>query len=134
MLVLERQQRIIIAVVFITTFTLLIFLLSQRVNHILRGITTFSQRALGSKQSLPKGGDRLAHLDKRINLLTEEVLAAREAMHLRYEVEKKARQLHVLEAVTGEMGVGIVVLGNHDQDRVLNQRMADFETQYGKEW
>jgi len=133
-LVLERQQRIVIAVIFIATFTLVIFLFSERINHLLWRITTFSQRALGSKESLPKGGDRLAYLDKRINLLTDEVLSAREAMCLRYEMEHKAKQLQVLEAVTQDLGVGVALLGRDNEDGVLNQQMLGFEAQYGKEW
>lgn len=131
---LERRQHVVTAVTFIATFTILIFLLSRRINQLILRITQFAQETLGSKQVAPKWGDQLAFLDKRINLLMDEVAAARAGMRFRYEKEQKAKQLQVLEKVTIELGVGVLFLADEGEERVLNKQMSEFEAEYGKGW
>ena len=133
-LMLERRHNIAAAIIFITTFTLLIFLLSKRINQLILRISAFAQQTLASKQVLPKWGDQLTYLDARISLLMEEILAARDGMRLHYEAQQKAKQLSVLEAVTKDLGVGILFLGKQGKERILNQQMSEFEAEYGKEW
>lgn len=84
-LTLERRHHLVTAVMFIATFTLLIFLLSRRINQLILRITRFAQETLDSKQIVPKWGDQLAYLDNRIDLFMEEVSTARADMRSRYE-------------------------------------------------
>jgi PAS domain S-box-containing protein len=133
-LTLGRKEHVVAAVVFVSIFTLIIYLLSRRIDRLVRIITVFAQRTLGSKHTLPRGGDELAHLEQRIDLLTGEVVSATDAMRLRYEMEQKAKQLQVLEAVTQELEEGVLYLNDDGEERTSNQQMSEFETEYGKEF
>jgi PAS domain S-box-containing protein len=103
-----------------------LYLLSRRIDRLVRIITVFAQRTLGSKHTLPQGGDELAH--------PGEVVSATDAMRLRHETEQKAKQLQVLEAVTQELEVGVSYLNDDGEERTSNQQMSEFETEYGKEF
>ena len=130
---LERRQHVITAVAFIAAFTLLIFLLSRRINQLIFRITRFAQRTLGSKQAIPKWGDQLAYLDDRIDLLMDEVSAARADMYLQYEAKQKSKLLQVLEKVMTKLEMGVSFLAD-DGKRLLNDQMREFEAKYGEEW
>lgn len=131
---LARNEHIIAAAVFVVVFTIIVIYLSRRIEHLIRIITAFSKNTLGSKQALPKGGDQLIQLEERISLLTEEILAARDSMRLRFEMKHKAKQLHALEAVTKELDVGVLLLDHEGKEWALNQRMSEYETEYGEQW
>jgi PAS domain S-box-containing protein len=84
---LERQQRLIMALVLITVFSALFALVSGRLNRVLRRITEFSRRALGADAPPPQRGNQLLILEDRIRQLIGLVLAAREAMRAQHETE-----------------------------------------------
>jgi PAS domain S-box-containing protein len=133
-LALARKEHIIAAAVFVVVFTIIVIYLSRRIDGLIRIVDAFSQNALGSKQALPKGGDQLIHLEKRISLLTEEILAARKSMHLRSEMRHKAKQLRALDAVTRELEVGVLLFYGEGKEQALNQRASEFEKEYGEKW
>lgn len=84
---LERQQRLIMALVLITVFSALFALVSGRLNRVLRRIAEFSRRALGADAPAPQRGNQLLILEDRIRQLIGLVLAAREEMRAQHETE-----------------------------------------------
>ncbi len=83
----ERRQRVITAVTFISVFTLLFYLLSERLNHILQRISRFSQKALGSTQPVIERGNQLFVLEDWIRQFIQLVLDARDEMRRQHESE-----------------------------------------------
>ena len=118
----------------VVPLTLIIIFLSRRIDSLVHLVTAFSQNTLGSKRALPKSGDQLYHLEKRIKLLTKEMLAARQALCLQYEMKQKAERLQVLEVVTQKLGVGVQLHSNEGKEQKLNQQMIEFETNFAEQW
>jgi len=114
-LALERRQRIVAAVVFIGAFTLVFFLVSARLNFVLRRLSRFSQRALGFERPAVRGGNQLILLEDGISRFIGLVVAAREQMRSQHESEMRetetlksaimdtARDCIVTIEITGEI-------------------------------
>jgi PAS domain S-box-containing protein len=98
----ERRQRGIAALVFITVFTLVIYLVSARLNKVLRRMSDFSHRALGIEQpGFRRGANRLILLEEWIQQFTKLVLRAREEMSHQHAIairESEALKAAVMEA------------------------------------
>lgn len=84
---LERQQRLIVALVLIGAFSALFGIVSGRLNRVLRRIAEFSRRALGSDQPEVQSGNQLLILEERIRELIGLVVQAREEMRAQHETE-----------------------------------------------
>ncbi|WP_321528657.1 PAS domain S-box protein [Sedimenticola selenatireducens] len=84
---LERRQRLVAAFTFVSVFTLVFFLLSERLNKILQRISRFSQRALGSKQPVIERGNQLFVLEDWIHQFIQLVKDTREEMRQQHESE-----------------------------------------------
>jgi PAS domain S-box-containing protein len=107
----ERTQRLIAALVFIGVFTLVIYLVSARLNKVLKRMTRFSQRALGIDQPGFKGdGNQLVLLEEWMQHFTSLVLRAREEM--RREHEHEMRETEALKAAIMEASLDSIVTLN----------------------
>lgn len=87
---LEERQRLISALVFIAVFTLVIYLVSARLNRVLRRISRFSERALGFRPSPSRkiaSGNQLLLLEDQIYQFIRLVLEARTEMRRRHQTE-----------------------------------------------
>jgi len=84
---LVRRQRVIDTVVYISVFTLVIYLVSSRLNQLLRRISHFSQRALGIRQPFPEGGNQLLVLEEWMRQFIHLVRRAGDEMRRRHETE-----------------------------------------------
>jgi PAS domain S-box-containing protein len=84
---LERRQRLVAAFTFVSVFTLVFFLLSERLNKILQRVSRFSQRALGSKQPVIERGNQLFVLEDWIHQFIQLVRDTREEMRQQHETE-----------------------------------------------
>lgn len=84
---LERRQRLVAAFTFVSVFTLVFYLLSERLNRILQRISRFSQRALGSKQPVIERGNQLFVLEDWIRQFIQLVRETREEMRQQHESE-----------------------------------------------
>lgn len=97
----ERRQRVIAALVYILVFTLVIFLVSARLNRVLKRLSRFSQRALGIKQpGFQRGANQLVLLEEWTQHFTQLVLRAREEMSRKHESEM--RESEALKAAVME--------------------------------
>lgn len=82
-----RYQRNIIAPVFILTFAFIMLWVTRRINRLNIRMSDFSQQTLGGQKKDLQKGDQLFVLENRFQLLTKEVLEAREL--LKKQAEEK---------------------------------------------
>ncbi|MBK5970579.1 MULTISPECIES: PAS domain-containing sensor histidine kinase [Thiorhodovibrio] len=109
----ERRQRVVAALVFIGVFTLVIYLVSARLNKVLVRMSSFSQRALGIEHpSFSRGGNQLLLLEEWIQQFTQLVLHAREEMRRKHESEM--RQTEALKAAIMEASLDAIITLNRD--------------------
>jgi len=120
----ERNQRIIAALVFITVFTLVIYLVSARLNKVLKRMSRFSQRALNIEQpGFKSGGNQLLMLEDWIQHFTHLVLKAREEMSRKHEHEM--RETEALKAAIMEASLDAIVTLNRAGQIVDFNPMAE---------
>jgi PAS domain S-box-containing protein len=104
----EWRQRAIAAFVFIAVYTLVIYLVSVRLNKVLRRMSRFSQRALGIQEpGFQRGGNQLLRLEEWIQQFTQLVLLAREELSRKYESE--VRESEALKAAIMEASLDSIV-------------------------
>jgi two-component system, LuxR family, sensor kinase FixL len=104
----EWRQRAIAAFVFIAVYTLVIYLVSVRLNKVLRRMSRFSQRALGIQEpGFKRGGNQLLRLEEWIQQFTQLVLLAREELSRKYESE--VRESEALKAAIMEASLDSIV-------------------------
>jgi PAS domain S-box-containing protein len=85
---LERRQRLVGAAVIIVAFVLLFFLLSSRINRMLRRISNLSRRALEIPgRDLDERGNQLLILEDWIRDFLNLVMRGRDEMRRRHETE-----------------------------------------------
>ncbi len=131
-LALERRQRVIAAAVFIAAFTLVMFLISARLNFVLRRLSRFSRRALGFERPPLRGGNQLLQLESWVNQFIRLVLAARDEMRSRHESEM--RESEILKSVimdTARDGIvtieesGEIIESNATAEKLFRYRRSD---------
>jgi len=110
--IFERRQRFFAAAAFILVFTWVIYLVSARLNRVLKRMTRFSQRALGIKEpGFQRAGNQLLLLEEWIAHFTQLVLKAREEMSLRHQAEM--RESEALKAAVMEAALDAIVTLDH---------------------
>ena len=120
----ERNQRVIAALVFIAVFTLVIYLVSARLNKVLKRMSRFSQRALNIEQpGFKRGGNQLLLLEDWIQHFTHLVLKAREEMSRKHEHEM--RETEALKAAIMEASLDAIVTLNRAGEIVDYNPMAE---------
>ncbi|MGB5736968.1 MAG: PAS domain-containing protein, partial [Thiohalocapsa sp.] len=120
----ERNQRVIAALVFIAVFTLVIYLVSARLNKVLKRMSRFSQRALNIEQpGFKRGGNQLLLLEDWIQHFTHLVLKAREEMSRKHEHEM--RETEALKAAIMEASLDAIVTLNRAGEIVDFNPMAE---------
>lgn len=108
---LERRQRTIAALVFILVFTSIIYLVSSRLNHVLKRMSRFSRRALGiAEPNFQHAGNQLLLLEDWIKHFTQLVLKAREELSRQHESEM--RRSEALKAAMMEASLDSIVTLN----------------------
>ncbi len=106
--IFERRQRFIAAAVFVIVFTAVIYLVSSRLNKVLRRMTRFSQRALGIPEpGFHREGNQLLLLEDWIQHFTQLVLTAREEMSRKHQAEM--RESEALKAAMMEASLDALV-------------------------
>ncbi|MCB2263714.1 MAG: PAS domain S-box protein [Candidatus Thiosymbion ectosymbiont of Robbea hypermnestra] len=104
----ERQQRVRAALAYILVFTLVIYLVSARLNRILKRMAGFSRRALGIEQpGFRRGANQLILLEEWMRHFVRLVLEAREEMNRRHASEMRASE--ALKAAIMEASLDSIV-------------------------
>ncbi len=88
----DRVQRAVLAFVFIIVFSLLMAWITKRIEHLGWRIADFSQKKLGGTPWHYKKGDQLDILEKRFQLLTEEIVSSNESLKKEKEVAENANK------------------------------------------
>lgn len=128
----ERKQRIIAALVFILVFTLVIYLVSARLNKVLKRMTLFSQRALNIEQpGFKRGGNQLLLLEEWIQHFTHLVLKAREEMSRKHEHE--LRETEALKAAIMEASLDAIVTLNRAGEIIDFNPMAESMLRFSRD-
>lgn len=111
--IFERRQRFYAALAFILVFTGVIYLVSARLNRVLKRMTRFSQRALGiAEPGFNRDGNQLLLLEDWIKHFTQLVLKAREEMNRRHQAEM--RESEALKAAMMEASLDAIVTLDHE--------------------
>ncbi len=125
----ERRQRLITSITFIAVFTLVFYLLSERLNRILRRISLFSRRALGSEQPVIEKGNQIFVLEDWIRQFIGNVRRAREQMRREHETEmqesealKQAIMEAALDAIVTLDEDGNIIEFNSTAERMFGLR------------
>ncbi|MGB5830948.1 MAG: ATP-binding protein [Thiohalocapsa sp.] len=127
----ERNQRVIAACVFIAVFTLVIYLVSARLNKVLKRMSRFSQRALNIEQpGFKRGGNQLLLLEDWIQHFTHLVLKAREEMSRKHEHEM--RETEALKAAIMEASLDAIVTLNRAGEIVDFNPMAELMLRFSR--
>ncbi len=115
--IFEHRQRLFLALMFILVFTWVIYLVSARLNRVLKRMTRFSQRALGIPEpGFQRTGNQLLLLEEWIAHFTQLVLKAREEMSRRHQAEM--RESEALKAAMMEASLDAIVTLDH-QGRII---------------
>ncbi len=129
---IERRQRVVAAITFVSTFTLVFFLLSERLNRILRRISRFSRRALGSDQPFIEQGNQLFVLEDWIRQFIYLVREARDDMRRQHESEmqesealKRAIMEAALDSIITVDESGMIVEFNATAEQTFGYRRAE---------
>lgn len=104
----ERRQRGLAAVAFITVFTLVIYLVSSRIDRVLRRLSGFSRRELGiSEPGFERGANQLLLLEEWMRHFTALVVEARDKLNRQHASE--LRETEALKAAVMEASLDSVV-------------------------
>jgi PAS domain S-box-containing protein len=104
----ERRQRVIAALVYIVVFTLVIYLVSARLNKVLKRMARFARNALGVEQpGFRRGANQLVLLEEWMQQFTQLVLKAREEMSRKHASEM--RESEALKAAIMEASLDSII-------------------------
>ena len=86
----QQQERIIIAIVLILSFSLLMFWMTERIQKLTRSIGDYAYRRLGMSLQVTAKGDQIAVLEDQFHIFTDEIEASRE--QLKWQAEELLRE------------------------------------------
>jgi PAS domain S-box-containing protein len=114
-----RQQRNIIAPVFILTFAFIMSWVARRITGLNKRMSDFSQQTLGLQKQELQSGDQLKLLEKRFQLLTGEILEAREL--LKKQAEEKTRLIvnNAFDAIVTMDTDGVIMTWNPQAEAIF---------------
>jgi len=128
---LERQQRLIADSTFIIVFLLITFYYSFHLRQLSQKTLSFCQEYLYPNAPASQKKDEMVQLEENFNHLMQQVIQSRIHDQNRYETEKKAKQLYVLQAATEELEIGVILCENAKNSQILTQRMHEFADDCG---
>jgi PAS domain S-box-containing protein len=128
-----RQERAIIAPVYILTFTLIVLLITHRIKSLTGRVNDFSEHTLGMKPHELLRGDELYVLERSFQRFTQDVLEAREL--LEREAEEKTRLIvnNAFDAIITMDSKGFITTLNpqaesifgYSRDEAVGQKLVD---------
>ncbi|MCU7933464.1 MAG: PAS domain S-box protein [Candidatus Thiodiazotropha sp. (ex Dulcina madagascariensis)] len=93
---LAQQDRLLAALVYVVAFSVIIYLISTKISHVLQRISRFGQQALGIEQPVIKKGNQLLLLEDWVKAFFRQLITARDT--LRDKQEKRIRETEVLKS------------------------------------
>jgi PAS domain S-box-containing protein len=92
-LTLTQNDRLITALAFVGAFSLVFFLISTKISHVLSRISRFGQQALGIEQPVVKRGNQMLLLEEWIKSFFRQVIVARDKLRLQQEERLKESEV-----------------------------------------
>ncbi|MES9829876.1 MAG: ATP-binding protein [Candidatus Thiodiazotropha sp.] len=106
---LAQLDRLLAALVYVVVFSFIIFLISAKINQVLKRISRYGQQALGVQQPVIEKGNVLLQLEDWVKKFFRQLITARDTLHDRQE--KRIRETEVLKsALFDNSMVSIVTL------------------------
>jgi PAS domain S-box-containing protein len=106
---LAQLDRLLAALVYVIVFSFIIYMISAKINQVLKRISRYGQQALGVKQPVIEKGNVLLQLEDWVKKFFRQLITARDTLHDRQE--KRLRETEVLKsALFDNSMVSIVTL------------------------
>ncbi|MBV2092110.1 MAG: PAS domain-containing sensor histidine kinase, partial [Candidatus Thiodiazotropha sp. (ex Ctena orbiculata)] len=93
---LAQQDRFLATLVYIIVFSVIFYLISAKISHVLVRISRFGQQALGIEQPVTKKGNQLLLLEDWVKAFFRQLISARDT--LRNRQEERLRETEVLKS------------------------------------
>ncbi|MES9945251.1 MAG: ATP-binding protein [Candidatus Thiodiazotropha sp.] len=93
---LAQLDRLLAALVYVVVFSFIIYLISAKINQVLKRISSYGQQALGVKQPVIEKGNQLLQLEDWVKKFFRQLITARDTLHDRQE--KRIRETEVLKS------------------------------------
>ncbi len=138
---LAQQDRLIATLVYIAAFSLVFYLISSNISHVLKRISRFGQQALGIQQPVLRQGNQLLQLETWVKDFFRQIIEARERLRQQQEDRLQESELFKLALFDSsldsiitldEKGSVIEVNGTarrvfgYDLQRVAGKRLEEF--------
>jgi PAS domain S-box-containing protein len=109
---LAQQDRLMAAVVYVVAFSVIFYLISAKISHVLLRISRFGQQALGIEQPVYKRGNQLLLLEDWVKAFFRQLIRARDT--LRNEQEERLRETEVLKSALFDNSMDSIVILNQE--------------------
>jgi PAS domain S-box-containing protein len=109
---LAQQDRLMAALLYIAVFSLIFYLISAKISHVLVRISRFGQQALGIEQPVYKKGNQLLLLEDWVKAFFRQLIRARDA--LRNKQEERLRETEALKSALFDNSMVSIVTLNQE--------------------
>ncbi|MET0043865.1 MAG: ATP-binding protein [Candidatus Thiodiazotropha sp. 6PLUC3] len=109
---LAQQDRFLAALVYIAVFSVIFYLISAKISHVLMRISRFGQQALGIEQPVYKKGNQLLLLEDWVKAFFRQLIRARDA--LRSKQEERLRETEVLKSALFDNSMVSIITLNQE--------------------
>lgn len=121
----ERGERAVLALVFITAFGAVMFWIAQRIQKITGRISEFSRNTLGIHSQAIQKGDQLHVLEERFHHLTEEVIRSREIIKKQAEEQTRLIVENAFDAIITMDAKGITTTWNPQAESIFGWKAEE---------
>jgi hypothetical protein len=121
----ERGERAVLALMFITAFGAVMFWIAQRIQRITGRISDFSRNTLGMQSQTIKKGDQLHVLEERFYRLTEEVIRSREVIKKQAEEQTRLIVENAFDAIITMNADGITTTWNPQAELIFGWKAEE---------
>ncbi|MBW9256239.1 MAG: PAS domain S-box protein [Candidatus Thiodiazotropha sp. (ex. Lucinisca nassula)] len=109
---LAQQDRVLATLVYIIVFSVIFYLISAKISHVLVRISRFGQQALGIEQPVTKKGNQLLLLEDWVKAFFRQLISARDT--LRNRQEERLRETEVLKSALFDNSMVSIVTLNQE--------------------
>ncbi|MEJ2610388.1 MAG: PAS domain S-box protein, partial [Candidatus Thiodiazotropha sp.] len=137
---LAQQDRLLAALVYVIAFSVIFYLISTKISHVLLRTSLFGQQALGIEQPVQKKGNQLLLLEDWVKAFFRQLITARDT--LRSKQEERIRETEALKsALFDNSMISIITLNQegtivevngttlktfgYDRKQMINHRLED---------
>jgi PAS domain S-box-containing protein len=109
---LAQLDRLLATLVYVVAFSFIIYLISAKINQVLKRISRYGQQALGVKQPVIEKGNVLLQLEDWVKKFFRQLITARDTLHDRQE--KRLRETEVLKSALFDNSMVSIVTLNEE--------------------